>query len=200
MKLITLTEIADLTGKAWRTVKKVVASAGIDPIKRTPRADLYDSEAVLRALYERPTTIDGDEALGLGQEKARQHKEAADKLAMENAVRRGELADTTEVERFWTDCIANARARALALPAKLSPRLVNIGDANVISAAIRAEVYAFLSELADYDPDGGGEPERRDPPDIEGLDAAAKPDRELVGRPRAKAQQRKQRGARPVAD
>lgn len=200
MKLITLTEIADLTGKAWRTVKKVVASAGIDPIKRTPRADLYDSEAVLRALYDTRSTIDDAEALDPVQEKARRDKEAADKLAMENAVRRGSLADTADVQRFWTDCISNARARALAMPAKLSPRLVNIGDANVISAAVRAEVYAFLSELADYDPAGGGGPESRDPRGVEDMDAAAQPDRERVVRPRAPAKQRKQRGARPVAD
>jgi hypothetical protein len=89
------------------------------------------------------------------------------------------------------------RARALAMGSKLSPRLVNIADASLISAAIRAEVHAFLAELADYEPgesDGvvEGGPERGQP--------AADSDGQRVGRPRAKAQQRKRRRAGAVED
>lgn len=197
MKPITLTEIADLTGKAWRTVKKVVASAGIDPIKRTPRADLYDSEAVLRALYETRSTIDEDEALDPVQEKARRDKEAADKLAMENAVRRGELARRADVTRFWSDCQAAARAKFLGIAPKLAPQLRNIGDANVIAAAIRAEACAALAEFADFEPGGFAGVVAGD---AAGEDAAAELDGEPVGRPRKKALERKRRGARPVAD
>jgi len=136
-------------------VKKVVTSAGIDPVKRTPRADLYDSEAVLRALYERPATIDLSDILDPVQEKARRDKEAADKLSMENAVRRGELARRADVVRFWSDCQAAARAKFLGIAPKLAPRLVNIGDPNVIAAAIRAEACAALAEFADYEPGEG---------------------------------------------
>ena len=121
----------------------------------------------------------------------------AEKVEHENAVRRGELARRGDVERFWTECITNMRARALAMGSKLSPRLVNIGDASLISAAIRAEVHAFLSELADWEP-GGPEAVVADGP--AGGEPAADPDGERVGRPRAKAQQRKRRGARPVED
>ena len=121
----------------------------------------------------------------------------AEKVEHENALRRGELARRGDVERFWTECIANARAKALAMSSKLSPRLVNIGDAGIISAAIRAEVYAFLAELADYDPgERGGVVEGGE----EGGRAAADPDGERVGRPRAKAKQRKRRRAGPVED
>jgi hypothetical protein len=123
----------------------------------------------------------------------------AEKVEHENAVRRGELADMRDVERFWTDCIANARAKALALPSKLSPRLVNIGDASLISAAIRAECHAFLAELVDYSPPAGG-PAGLDVPRVEDVESAAEPDGKRVGRPRKKTQQRKQRRARPVAD
>jgi hypothetical protein len=121
----------------------------------------------------------------------------AEKVEHENAVRRGELARMGDVVRFWTDCIANARAKALSMATKLSPRLVNIGDASVISAAIRAEVNAFLGELVDYDP---RERSGVDPSGESDVGPAAGPDREPVGRPRAKAQQRKQRRARAVED
>jgi phage terminase Nu1 subunit (DNA packaging protein) len=76
----------------------------------------------------------------------------AEKVEHENAVRRGELARMDDVVRFWTDCIANTRARLLGMPSKLAPQLVNITSAPVIQSAIRAEVYAALTELSQYEP------------------------------------------------
>jgi hypothetical protein len=116
----------------------------------------------------------------------------AERVEHENAVRRGQLADMREVEKFWTDCIANARAKALSRASKLSPQLVNIGDASVIAAAIRADTNAFLAELADYEPASGGLA-GVDPANIEGLESAAGPDGKPVVRSRAKVKQRKQR-------
>lgn len=121
----------------------------------------------------------------------------SERVEHENAVRRGELATRADVVRFWTDCIANMRAKALGLGSKVSPRLVNIADANIIAGAIRAEVNAFLAELADYEP--------REPAGVvagsaEDGGTAADPDGQRVGRPRAKTEQRKQRGAGAVAD
>lgn len=121
----------------------------------------------------------------------------AEKVEHENALRRGYLAARADVDRFWTECIANARAKALAMSSKLSPRLVNIGDAGIIAAAVKAEIYAFLAELADYEPsersgmDQVGEP---------GMGAAAGPDGGRMGRPRAKAVNGVKRRARPVAN
>lgn len=123
----------------------------------------------------------------------------AEKVEHENAVRRGELAPRADVEHFWTECIANARARVLAMGSKLSPRLVNIGDASVIAAAIRAEAYAALAELADYSPGVGGRG-GVDPPGEPDVAPAPDPDGKRVVRPRKKAKQRKQRRARPVAN
>jgi hypothetical protein len=123
----------------------------------------------------------------------------AEKVEHENAVRRGELADMHEVARHWTDFVVNARAKALAMPSKLSARLVNIGDASIISAAIRAEVHAFLVELADYAPDNGESGRLREEGSAGG-DASAGPDRKPVGRPRKKAVNGKQRRAGAVAN
>jgi hypothetical protein len=121
----------------------------------------------------------------------------AEKVEHDNAVRRGELARRSDVERFWTDCIANARAKSLAMSSKLSPRLVNIGDAGIIAAAIRAEVYALLAELADYEPGGREVVDTVSEPDV---GAAAGADGERVVRPRKAAVERKRSRARAVAD
>ena len=120
----------------------------------------------------------------------------AEKVEHENAVRRGELAPRAEVVRFWTDCIANMRAKALARASKLSPQLVNIGDASIIAAAIRADTYAFLAELTDYEPGGRGGVVAGSEEDSS---PAAGADGRAVGGPRKKAVERKQRRARSVA-
>lgn len=191
MREVSGSELAELTGKTWRTVKALLEAAGIRPRRRHGRADLYDSEAALRAIFAPAAAEEYDD------QRQRLAAAQAERVERDNALRRGDLVQRADAVRFWTDCIANARAKALAMDSKLSPRLVSIADARIIAAAIRAEVHAFLAELADYDP---GEREGVDPAGEQDVGATAGPDGEPVGGSGAKAQQRKQRRARPVAD
>jgi phage terminase Nu1 subunit (DNA packaging protein) len=192
MREISGSELAELTGKTWRTVKALLEAASIRPRRRQGRADLYDSEIALSALYLSP----GD---GMEYDDQRQRLAAAqaEKVEHDNAVRRGELAPRADVVRFWAECQVAARAKFLGIGTKLSPRLVNIADANVIAAAIRAEVIAALAEFVDFEP--------VESPEVVGgdavkPDASADPHGKRVGRPRAAAVNGKQRRARPVAN
>jgi hypothetical protein len=191
MREVSGNELANLTGKTWRTVKSALESGGVQPLRREGRADLYDSQAALMAIY-RPD--DGGE---YDDQRQRLAAAQAEKVEHENLVRRGMLAQREAVVKFWTECLANMRAKILAMASKLGPQLVNIGDASIIAAAIRAECYAALAELAEWGADGredvvaGSE---------EGPAAAAGPDGSGVGRPRAKAVNGKQRRARTVAN
>ena len=56
---------------------------------------------------------DGKGALNPQQELARKNKELADKTALENEVRRGELIETDDVEAAWTDILARVTNHAL---------------------------------------------------------------------------------------
>jgi hypothetical protein len=100
------------------------------------------------------------------------------------------------VERFLTECFANARAKILAIDSKLSPRLVNIADPRIIAAAIRAEAHAVLSELVEYEPSGRG---GVDPAGEQDMGAAPGVDGESVGGQGTAPVKRKQRRARSVA-
>jgi hypothetical protein len=191
MREISGSQLADLTGKTWRTVKSLLETAGVQPKRRDGRSDLYDSTVALRAIYAPESSAEFDD------QRQRLAAAQSEKVEHENALRRGQLAARVDVERFWTECIANARAKALSMSSKLSPRLVNIGDAGIIAAAIRAEVYAFLAELADYEP---SERSGMDPVSEPGVGAAAGPDGGRVGRPRKTPVNGKQRRARPVAN
>jgi phage terminase Nu1 subunit (DNA packaging protein) len=110
----------------------------------------------------------------------------AEKVETENAVRRGEIAVVSDLERVWTDHIAAARAKLLSLPSKLAPQLAGINEPNVIAAAIRADIYAALSELAEYTPTAPAESDA--PEGVADVDAAAGADGQPVGRRRKATQ------------
>lgn len=158
------------------------------------RDGTYPGPALV-AYYVERVTGSGD----FDDQRQRLAAAQSEKIERDNAVRRGELIERKDADRFWSDCISNARARMLAVGAKLGPRLVNIGDANLIAASIRAEVSAGLGELVEYDPEPG-ECAGVGSGSVEAVGAAADPDGERVERPRAKAVNGKQRRARTVAD
>jgi len=135
------------------------------------------------------------ESLDAEQERARKDKETADKLAMENALRRGELAELSTVTAAWIDMVAAARAKLLSLPTKLGPQLANIADVGVIAAQIRSEVYAAIDELAADQGAGGGQVENAG-----GMEVAAGLNGKSVGRRKSPAKQRVERGAGPMAN
>lgn len=84
-------------------------------------------------------------------EKTRLAKEQGDKIALENAIKRGQLVYADEVERVWADHISSAKSKILVIPSKLGPQLVNIDNANVIAGKLRDELDEALAELAASD-------------------------------------------------
>lgn len=146
MKLVSQSELADLTGMTWRTVRKRLAEQGIEPRSRTPKSALFDSGEALAALYARATLADGE--LNPEQERARKDKEAADKLAMENGLRRGELLDANLIGEDVARWLTVFRSAMLRAPSKLAP-LVNPENPNLARAHIEAELHQILTELSE---------------------------------------------------
>lgn len=81
-------------------------------------------------------------------EKTRLAKEQGDKLALENAIKRGQLIYADDAAEIWSDHISHAKSKILVIPSKLAPQLVNIDNANVIAGKLRDELDAALAELA----------------------------------------------------
>jgi phage terminase Nu1 subunit (DNA packaging protein) len=100
------------------------------------------------ALEKRGPNINPDTP-DLLAEKTRLAREQGDKLAIENAISRGELVYVDDVVNTWADHISSAKAKLLAMPTKLAPQLVNQSNANVIAGRIREEVDNALVELAE---------------------------------------------------
>lgn len=125
------------------------------PYERKGNQVFYYWPNVLEERDRRYFGVDDDDLpvdgrLELDQERARHSKEQADKLAIENAHLRGEIAYLDHVGEIWGRLLGAFRAKLLAMASKLAPR-VNPGAPTLARELIEREVYDALTELAEFD-------------------------------------------------
>lgn len=198
-QLWTVNALSNELGIDRRTLAKRLAD--LEPDKETKSGRGIDkSWRLARVIAHLQGPAPESDELDLSSERARLAAEQADKTALENAVRRGELLELQVVERAWQNLMVSLRARMLSLPTKLAMELANLSDANAVRGRLTDEVSEVLAEAAAHQPaeadfDGAG----ADRPDGADTEAAAEADRQPVGGRKAKAEPRKQRRARAVA-
>ena len=122
-QLWTASGIAVETGFTQRAVAKALTRCKVADKKG--RANCYWMRDALPLLY-------GNESRGidLGTQRARQHREMADKLEMENDVTRGELVRSSDMALLWETLTIELRQRLMMIPARVGD-LVEIGRAHV---------------------------------------------------------------------
>lgn len=103
-----------------------------------------------RALEQRGSMDGGGNVMALAAERARLAREQADKTSLENAVRRGELAEIAAIAEEFGKAIAAVRARLLAVPTKEAPMLAPLSDANSIKSRLTTAIREALTELASF--------------------------------------------------
>lgn len=82
------------------------------------------------------------------------HEKAKRQIAeLDLAQMQGTLHDAKDVEREMTKMLTAFRARMLAIPSKLAPRMAIENDISYIEDMIQKEVYNGLKELSEYDPE-----------------------------------------------
>jgi phage terminase Nu1 subunit (DNA packaging protein) len=141
------------------------------------------------AMEQRGVETDGG-VMSLGVERARLTREQADRAALMNAVLRGEVIRSDDATAQWSGHVVAARAKLLALPTKLGPRLIALTDVNTIAEIIKSAVYEALDELARWTPAEGSGP-MEEPTEVDG---------ESVGGQGAPVKQRVKRRTRAVED
>lgn len=140
VRVYTSKVVADWLGLTERRVRQLRDEGIIE--EQAP--GLYDLRSTTRRYiaYLRRGSL-ADERAGLTRAK----REAAE---MENALRRGELHKTEEIEAGIQTMLLNLRGRFLTLPAKLSPALAAMGGEQAsIFDALNQAVLEALEELSD---------------------------------------------------
>jgi phage terminase Nu1 subunit (DNA packaging protein) len=198
MSIVNQTELCEILGKTAKTLNAWI-DAGLPVLHRGGHGspNQYDTEAIIGWMIQREIgklcPHEDGEVYNFEAEKARLTHEQAEKVAMENMVRRGQLVDTEKVAGWWASIITNAKQRLLAIPTKAAPLVLGLKTLPEVRDQLETTINEVLLELSTTDPVAGGGGD-------EGVEAAAQADGEPVGGPEAEAEPRKRRGARAMGN
>jgi hypothetical protein len=90
---------------------------------------------------------DGEMA-ALGDARVRSVSADAALKELELAEKRREMIRLPDVERRWLDIAAVIKARILALPSRITPKILGMSDRTRVETLIAEEVRAALTELS----------------------------------------------------
>jgi len=149
VRTLTINEVAILANVSERHMYRLVSGdASIPESARPPRRPdgSFELEAVGAWLRGR-----ADDA-GLKQERdiqaARKDAALAEKTELENAVRRGELVEASEVVAGWQMILMRARTRLLQVPSIAAPLVVAETDQFTVQELLQDMVRDALTELS----------------------------------------------------
>lgn len=153
-----MSEAAVLCGITYARIQQMMRDDDPPPREenkkfRTDKLGDWIRRRAVKMAMEKPTSL-SDDILGAAgmlnpiQERARKDKEQADKTALENEVRRGELVETSVIGAKWSEILMRVRSRMLRLPWSLSPLIVGVDDVVKIQITIEEQIRDALTELA----------------------------------------------------
>lgn len=155
----TQAEIAAHLDMSDRNLRDVLRALDLDH-KEVPLSTIRT--AYIRRLREEAAGRGGEATFELAAERARLAKEQADKIAMQNAERRGELAPANLLEQVLAKAGARAGRILETIPGTLRRRLPQLTaeDVSVVSRIVaKAQNVASTMRLADIDADDDAAPD-----------------------------------------
>jgi phage terminase Nu1 subunit (DNA packaging protein) len=177
-----VTFVAAVLGVTTRRVQQLAAEGIIAKPERAKYDLVKCVQGYIRFLQERSTVDQSGEqpAFDGKKERARLTKAQADKEELEVAALRGDLVAADQEAAVWTAYLANVRAKLLAIPHKIAPRVLIVTDLAEAQGLIEGEIHECLKELAEGDgiPDQDIEPVEQNGG---GFKATTKADSEPVG-------------------
>ncbi|MGH2959212.1 MAG: hypothetical protein ACRDKE_06370 [Solirubrobacterales bacterium] len=197
LRLLNVSEIAELTGLSPATVSARLNAAGIQPTELRGRVKLFDMPPLIQL------RLAGEGGLDAQQEKARYDKARADIAELDLAKRRHELIEVDDSKAVALAVAATIATGFLAFPTKVAPLITGEMPIAEREAVLRTHVHELLAELAalgaEIEPDArSAQPHRFDSSD--GDEASAAPDAERVVGRRARSKSRRKSGAGEVED
>lgn len=140
-QLWTANGIAVETGFTHRAVSRALTKCKVADKKG--KANCYWLRDALPLLY-------GNESRGidLGEQRARQHREMADKLEMENEVTRGDLVKASDMALLWETLTIELRQRLMMIPARVGDLVMRAKRKTHASKIIEKEIREALEGLS----------------------------------------------------
>lgn len=150
MATATATTLAKLFNLSERRVRQL-GQTGIIPRPQHGKYDLIGAvQGYVKYLQERADGR-GVEPSGLHEERTRLLTAQAEHKELEVAALHRSLLPFDEVVAAWEQLVAAFRAKCLALPSKLAPRLAVIHERRESQDALTAGLLEALEELSRFD-------------------------------------------------
>lgn len=119
--------------------------------------------------------------VGEDAEKIRLAREQADKVALDNAERRADLARVSVMTQAFSDAVVTAQSLLLAIPTKEARTIAAMNDANAIEHRLRTSIHDALRQLAAYGDGGAKKRKRGGRARDAAVRSSTRPDRQPVG-------------------
>jgi len=149
--MATVAEVADWIGLSTRRVKELRA----DGVLPGASGETYDLKACVTAYCAHIRPASGRSAAGgsdvapdLDAARIRLLTAQAEGHEMKNAVTRGELIPTPDMETAIGALLDGMRARVLALPTRAAPLVVGLGGLAEVRDTLTGLVHEALTEIA----------------------------------------------------
>lgn len=146
-KIWTLNALAVELGRDRRALAKSLEGLAPDSESKDARgrsARHWRMARVFEHLAAKPDS--------LSEDKSRLARAQAEKIEMENAVRKGDLAEISIIAEEFGNAVATARSLLLAIPAKIANDLARIKNAAVAESVMYAAITEVMHQLANFDP------------------------------------------------
>jgi len=99
------------------------------------------------------TDKEGQEAKSIYWEERAKHEAAKREMAeLQLAKLKNQMHDATTVELVMTDMLTTFKNRLLALPQKVSPKVIGLKSIAEVNDVLASEINEALTELSDYSP------------------------------------------------
>lgn len=141
---VSYNQLTDLTGKTYRTIKKRIDAAGLQPVGGKSGANLWDSKAVLEAIYAPMAVCEG---LVPAQEKAALDKERRKTQEIKNRETAERLIDVEEAQRICDRLRRMTIEHFKPIPMLLARKLVNMTDQDEVQQFMDSEIRQALFDL-----------------------------------------------------
>ena len=135
--------LATVLGISPGRVSQLLAAGTIQP----NRADLFDLPTAVPAYLA--SRLAGD---GKVKAKDRKAEAEADLAEMERDEKAGRLHKDQDIARVWGGVLMAFRARMLALPTKMAPKVHGMATIADVEAELRTTVNEALKELSEHEP------------------------------------------------
>lgn len=166
---LTINQLETLTGATYRSIKKHLKNAGLEPLETDDNCIYYEPREALPIIFESTNALkkpklpmvlaDPNDQVALENsldpfiQKARKDRAQANKAEFELDVLKKKYVLATEVKIVWTGIFANFRSKCLEFASANAPSLFKIKDLKALQLRLEELMHGMLEELSEYEHD-----------------------------------------------